>query len=324
MSSFSPLQPWGQVPNAPQSTRLLPRASRRRDKPQLSCSLCRRRKLKCDREHPCQNCVKRGHSCTYAVSSSSSQRLDRGSLPPVAPTNFYGRIEELESLVISAKNSTNPTKSTANQTRTETAHHSKVTQLNKEQGTDGYDGHERINAENLETVDIDNAHWSAILEKIAELNAHFNNDSASAENHAPSTAAPELDAHELWRRLSESSTEAREAVEVLRIALRKAQRLSPETPMAVEGVASSEIDESLLRRPQPFNFNPASRRLRGPMVLPRMDGDRWDDGDLAAALDANAELGDAETGEPEYQRPSWGDILGITKDFQQRFSFPLG
>lgn len=40
----------------------------RRRKP-VNCSFCRRRKLKCDRKHPCSNCVKRNieTSCTYAT-----------------------------------------------------------------------------------------------------------------------------------------------------------------------------------------------------------------------------------------------------------------
>ncbi|KAL2427962.1 Fusarisetin A cluster transcription factor fsa6 [Exophiala dermatitidis] len=44
---------------------------RRREKPQLSCNLCRKRKLKCDRGQPCRNCARRGliESCVYARSN---------------------------------------------------------------------------------------------------------------------------------------------------------------------------------------------------------------------------------------------------------------
>ena len=44
MTTYSSLQPKGQISTKPQSTRIPPRASQRRDKPQLSCSLCRKRK----------------------------------------------------------------------------------------------------------------------------------------------------------------------------------------------------------------------------------------------------------------------------------------
>lgn len=41
---------------------------RARPRPTLSCLTCRRKKLKCDREHPCVQCVKSGRAdeCNYA------------------------------------------------------------------------------------------------------------------------------------------------------------------------------------------------------------------------------------------------------------------
>lgn len=44
-----------------------PKVRQRRRKPK-NCTFCRRRKLKCDRQHPCSNCVKRkiGSTCSYA------------------------------------------------------------------------------------------------------------------------------------------------------------------------------------------------------------------------------------------------------------------
>jgi hypothetical protein len=40
-----------------------------------------------------------------------------------------------------------------------------------------------------------------------------------------------------------------------------------------------------------------------------MDGDRWDDGDLAAALDANAELGDAVSESCHYHYGHRTDVV---------------
>ena len=77
-------------------------------------------------------------------------------------------------------------------------------------------------------------------------------------------------------------------MEVLRHVLGNAQSSTSDSDKSrsVEGSAVGEIDESLLQRPKILpTFMPASRRLRGPMVLPQVDGDRWDDGDLAAGLD---------------------------------------
>jgi hypothetical protein len=65
-----------------------------------SCALNFAR-LKCDRQHPCGACSRRGltNSCTYATTSSST--LDaHGSVAPRQSTTLHGRIAELESLVV--------------------------------------------------------------------------------------------------------------------------------------------------------------------------------------------------------------------------------
>jgi hypothetical protein len=74
-------------------TRIVP-PSRRRDKPIVSCTLCRRRKLKCDRQQPCKTCVERGLtlSCTYVRSTPTAQE-------PKAPHSVHDRIDQLEKLV---------------------------------------------------------------------------------------------------------------------------------------------------------------------------------------------------------------------------------
>ncbi|KAI9042745.1 uncharacterized protein KD926_005075 [Aspergillus affinis] len=47
---------------------------RRRRRPAVSCALCRRRKLRCNRENPCSNCLKaRNASCIYESHSPPSQ-----------------------------------------------------------------------------------------------------------------------------------------------------------------------------------------------------------------------------------------------------------
>lgn len=76
-------------------TRIVP-PSRRRDKPIVSCILCRRRKLKCDRQSPCKTCVDRGLavSCTYVQSVPAAQE-------PKGPHSVHDRIDQLEKLVTS-------------------------------------------------------------------------------------------------------------------------------------------------------------------------------------------------------------------------------
>ncbi|CBF73621.1 hypothetical protein AN7971.2 [Aspergillus nidulans FGSC A4] len=81
-----------------------PPPNRRRDKVQLSCDPCRRRKLRCDRQHPCGACSRRGltHSCSYATTSSppDARRNVQRSVAPRQSTSLQGRISELESLVV--------------------------------------------------------------------------------------------------------------------------------------------------------------------------------------------------------------------------------
>ncbi|KAK4151650.1 fusarisetin A cluster transcription factor [Chaetomidium leptoderma] len=68
--------------------------SRRRDKRQLSCNLCRRRKLRCNRQQPCcSNCASRGLTCTYAEQPpTTSSALTKQAA-------IHDRIVQLEHLV---------------------------------------------------------------------------------------------------------------------------------------------------------------------------------------------------------------------------------
>ncbi|KAJ5225991.1 hypothetical protein N7468_007216 [Penicillium chermesinum] len=77
-----------------------PPPNRRRDKVQLSCDACRLRKLRCDRQHPCGGCSRRGlaSSCNYATSSSVPDAQRGVSLRQSA--SLQGRISELENLVV--------------------------------------------------------------------------------------------------------------------------------------------------------------------------------------------------------------------------------
>ncbi|TVY32822.1 Fusarisetin A cluster transcription factor [Lachnellula subtilissima] len=79
-----------------------PPPNRRRDKVQLSCDPCKHRKLKCDRQHPCGGCSRRGltNSCNYATTSASSTPDAQRSVAPRQSTSLHGRISELESLVV--------------------------------------------------------------------------------------------------------------------------------------------------------------------------------------------------------------------------------
>ena len=65
-----------------------------------SCTLNFAR-LRCDRQHPCGACSRRGltNSCNYATTSSSTPDSQR-SVAPRQSNSLHGRISELESLVV--------------------------------------------------------------------------------------------------------------------------------------------------------------------------------------------------------------------------------
>lgn len=78
------------------------RVVRKRNRVPLSCYPCRSRKLKCDRSHPCTNCVKREGadtlSCSYATPANRKRNQTQG---PNTPDDMQNRIDRLEGLVLS-------------------------------------------------------------------------------------------------------------------------------------------------------------------------------------------------------------------------------
>ncbi|OIW34383.1 hypothetical protein CONLIGDRAFT_566845 [Coniochaeta ligniaria NRRL 30616] len=77
------------------------RVVRKRNRVPLSCYPCRTRK-KCDRSHPCSNCVKREgagtSACSYASPSSRKKSQNQGAS---SPDDMQNRIDRLEGLVLS-------------------------------------------------------------------------------------------------------------------------------------------------------------------------------------------------------------------------------
>ncbi|EMD69885.1 hypothetical protein COCSADRAFT_341949 [Bipolaris sorokiniana ND90Pr] len=60
--------------------------ARLRKRPTVSCTLCRRRKVRCNRETPCSNCMRsKTGSCVYETQSSLDQRLDKRALACIQP-----------------------------------------------------------------------------------------------------------------------------------------------------------------------------------------------------------------------------------------------
>ncbi|KAF2471765.1 uncharacterized protein BDR25DRAFT_285369 [Lindgomyces ingoldianus] len=156
--------------------------SRRRDKPILSCTLCRRRKLKCDRQHPCKTCVDRGLSlsCSYAPSSASAKYESKAS------PNIHDRINQLERLVttlmgpkenvqgISKKCSNMPDALPSNIG----AFYSAI-EPSPEADVPGTP--DRVKLASDETRYTSSGHWTSILDGIAELKDQLDQIPTSAQ-----------------------------------------------------------------------------------------------------------------------------------------------
>ena len=86
--------------------------------PQLSCQLCRDRKVKCDKQNPCANCRRIGATCV----SVRRKRLPRGR--PVHRLasdenirNLRDRVERLETLLTNAATADDETSAIASASR---------------------------------------------------------------------------------------------------------------------------------------------------------------------------------------------------------------
>ncbi|KAI0436241.1 fungal-specific transcription factor domain-containing protein [Xylaria telfairii] len=167
-------------------------SSRRRDKPQLSCNLCRRRKLKCNREQPCSSCERRclGLSCTYQSSTELSFGVEK-SQTSKHPGRSQDRIQQLEDLVIKLMHTTSTATSALQLQPAASVSHpyaaSEDTQATAIEGEEIPDNvsssdYGAIKLNNKEGTYVSSEHWAAILDGISELKEYFEKE--EMEQHA--------------------------------------------------------------------------------------------------------------------------------------------
>lgn len=139
-------------------TRVVP-PSRRRDKPIVSCTLCRRRKLKCDRQSPCKTCVDRGLalSCTYMRNVPAAQE-------PKAPHSVHDRIDQLEKLVTSLMSGKEVNHGTPT-----TPAMSHLQQLSEDHDAEIPNTPDRVRFTGDTTSYTNSAHWASILDGVCCL-----------------------------------------------------------------------------------------------------------------------------------------------------------
>ncbi|KAF5643670.1 uncharacterized protein FTJAE_3087 [Fusarium tjaetaba] len=64
-----------------------------------SCVTCRRRKIRCDRKEPCNNCIKSNIECHFPVTGRIPRRTRDGKTPAQKQSELLSRLRRLESVV---------------------------------------------------------------------------------------------------------------------------------------------------------------------------------------------------------------------------------
>ncbi|KAJ5085319.1 hypothetical protein N7532_010090 [Penicillium argentinense] len=191
------------------------RVIRKRNRVPLSCAPCRHRKLKCNRSHPCENCVKRGDgpSCTYAQAGTRKKNSPQQNTP-TSPDDMQNRIDRLEGLVLSlmtnGNQSAGPTAALA-AISGESTGRSGSTGLSNEIELEDDDGIQEesdteqvtksfgvMKMDNNKSYYISEAHWASVLNDISEVRNFFSTHKKQFEEQAekikvarPRTDVPE-------------------------------------------------------------------------------------------------------------------------------------
>lgn len=145
----------------------------KRNRQPLSCAPCRVKKLKCDRGHPCETCVKRGDptTCNYGKSAPVSN----ASKPETNGANPKGKAQErlrhLERLIMQMVDQNGaPSQQTAAGSSLENVQDS-------EPGVSSAGG--QFHFAPSESRYVGSTHWSAILDNIQEIKAALGTENVS-------------------------------------------------------------------------------------------------------------------------------------------------
>ncbi|KAK9425899.1 hypothetical protein SUNI508_12792 [Seiridium unicorne] len=160
-----------------------------REKLQLSCNFCRKRKLRCDRKQPCESCVKLGQAATCSFPFPQLQRTQgHGPVDPGIQNTFHGRIDHLESLVRSLVEKQQDKTATLNPRNKEAF---KATASDDEEVLTHNFG--RINLQVHESSYVESNHWMAILDEISDLKDLMGGQSDCCHHQEDPQRSPEAD-----------------------------------------------------------------------------------------------------------------------------------
>ncbi|KAH8157947.1 hypothetical protein CIB48_g10306 [Xylaria polymorpha] len=169
------------------------RKIQRRNRPPVSCLLCRTRKVKCDRQQPCERCVKSGEAsfCEYAPRAA---RKPRGSEPrtqqevrnkPEAGSKpvLQERLRLIENMVFELVNG-----STSARQSPHSLDHRNSTENSFDSSSPPILGAPSITTHTSTQIGesnyVGNSHWASILDGIHDIQGILD---ADADAHAPPT-----------------------------------------------------------------------------------------------------------------------------------------
>lgn len=163
----------------------------RRNRPPASCEPCRGRKLKCNRDLPCDTCTKRGVECVYASNAR------RGPRVPSKETQLRDKLNKLEGLVSSLlgkQTEANGAQLAAipNGPRSSSADHMTTHSTPTTTGSSVLTESPRpVADQNGLTCYVDASHWQSVLEELKEVRENLVSD------ELPQTAEPNVSAPSL-------------------------------------------------------------------------------------------------------------------------------
>ncbi|KAL8400947.1 hypothetical protein RB594_001103 [Gaeumannomyces avenae] len=197
-----PLVEWGPGKTARGRARLP--SSRRRDRPQLSCNLCRQRKLRCDRQLPCTNCAKRimGSSCSYPTWPPQTAGARVGDVSPSPDLTQQDRIRYLEQELVGLARSHRqqhhrphvpgpPRDQAPSGPSTPGAASPATTRPCRPSSPAESDcGSTRLTRSG--TSYVNSAHWAAVLDGIDDLKGHLEDEKSPPQHGTPVENGPLL------------------------------------------------------------------------------------------------------------------------------------
>ena len=157
-----------------------PVARKAAKRPQLACKKCQRSKLRCDRGHPCSNCVKKGEftTCTYQHDPEPRPDVGRNAVAE-------DRLLHLESMVKQLMETQAPSQVHIIGASPEVPRLPVQIHIPRATATIGVDAQRNELVEDTGTGYVGSTHWSAILDDIQDLKAVLGNFTNYQRNNNP-------------------------------------------------------------------------------------------------------------------------------------------